>query len=293
MFGYVNICKDELKIKEYNLFRAHYCGLCKAIGKRGSEIARLGLSYDMTFLALVLSAVDKEKVCIFQKRCAAHILHKHGEIHNSRAIDYAADMSVILAYLKLYDDWQDDRSIKALFGMAAYYTAVRKVKRRYKNIYDDILNLLRKLTALEKENCSDIDMTADCFANILKILFTPDFIEDENTRRTLEWLGYNTGRWIYIIDAYNDIEKDVKKKNYNPFVIKYNINEENCTEVKKDIAEKIQMSMDYTLASVASAYELLTVYRNDDILRNIIYIGLKSKQDYIMGKTKEEINESI
>ena len=212
MFGYVNICKDELKIKDYNLFRAHYCGLCKAIGKRGSNAARLGLSYDMTFLAVVLSAADKDELCICRKACMAHMAHKHNEVHDSRAVNYAADMSVILAYLKLYDDWQDDRSIKALFGMALYYTAVRRVKKRYGRIYDDILQLLKKLSRLENNRCDDIDITADCFANILKILFAPDFIEDEDTLRILEWLGYNIGRWIYIIDAYNDIDKDIKKK---------------------------------------------------------------------------------
>lgn len=287
MFGYVNICKDELRIKDYNLFRAHYCGLCKAIGKQGSDIARMGLSYDMTFLALVLSAVDDNEISVRKSRCVAHPLHKHAEIYENRAIDYTANMSVLLAYLKLYDDWQDERSIKALFGMLLYKTAVRKAKKRYKKEYDAILSCLKELSRLEKEKCSEPDMTADCFANILKVLFTPDFIENENDRRTLEWLGYNIGRWIYIIDAFADIEKDVKSGSYNPLVLKYNINIENVSEKIKEISEEMTFSMDYTLSSIASGYELLKIHRNDEILRNIIYIGLKNKQDFVMKRTEE------
>ena len=99
--------------------------------------------------------------------------------------------------------------------MMFFYRGVRKAKKRYPSVYESIKKCLDNLSCLEKEKCSEIDETADCFAKILEILFTPDFIENENTKRTLSWLGYNIGRWIYIIDAYNDLEKDIKKNNYN------------------------------------------------------------------------------
>lgn len=291
MFGYVNICKNELKIKDYTLFRAHYCGLCKAIGKQCSNTARLGLSYDMTFLALVLSALDGDELCIKQKRCCMHPFHRHAEVHNNRAVDYAADMSAILTYLKFADDLCDEHSIKSFFGMCAYKSAVRKAKSRYSDEYDKILLYLNELSHLEKANSGNIDEVADCFANILKVLFTPPFISNDSERRILEQLGYNTGRWIYIIDAFNDIEKDVKKKSYNPFVAKYVLTADNIAQKRGEIICDISLPMDYTLSRIAAAYELLSVRRSDDILKNIIYIGLKEKQDSILNK--EITDESI
>lgn len=291
MFGYVNIFKDELKIKDYTLFRAFYCGLCKAIGRQGSHIARLGLSYDMTFLALVLAGIDENELCTVPKRCMAHPTVKHSEIVNNRAVDYSADMSVLLAYLKLYDDWLDEHSIKALLGMFFYKSAVRKAKKRYSAEYDKILDLLKKLSEFEKENSGNIDEVADCFAKILALLFTPSFIIDENVRRTLEWLGYNIGRWIYIIDAFNDIKNDIKKKNYNTFIARYGINSENFDKIIPKISADTSFTLDIALSEIANAYELLKIYHNDDILRNIIYIGLREKQDFIIKK--ENGNESV
>lgn len=291
MFGYVNIFKDELKIKDYTLFRAFYCGLCKSIGRRGSHIARLGLSYDMTFLALVLAGIDEEELCTAPKRCMVHLHRKHAEITDNRAVDYSADMSVMLAYLKLYDDWLDEHSIKALLGMLFYKGAVRKVKKRYSGEYEKILDLLKKLSEFEKAKSGNIDEVADCFAKILGLLFTPSFVTDENTRRTLEWLGYNIGRWIYIVDAFNDIKKDIKKKSYNPFVVQYGINEENACEIIGKIAADTSFSLDIALSEAANSYELLKIYHNDSILRNIIYIGLREKQDLIIKKENE--NESV
>lgn len=284
MFGYVNICKDELKIKDFRLFKSHYCGLCKAIAERGSNIARLGLSYDMTFLALVLCGIDNNDIRIRKSRCIAHMHRKHDEIYENKALDYTADMSIILTYLKFYDDLHDDKTIKALTAVCMYKSAVRKAKKHHENEYGEILALLKKLSVLEKKHCDNIDFTADCFADILKIIFAPPFITDESTRRTLQWLGYNIGRWIYIVDAFADIEKDIKTGSYNTFVLKYGLNKKNVCEKLKIIAEEIQPSLDYTLSNAASAYELLKICRNKDILENIIYIGLKQKQDFVLNR---------
>lgn len=281
MFGYVTVLKEELKIKDYNLFRSYYCGLCRAIGRQASQIARLGLSYDMTFLAIMLSAVEQTDCSFASSACMAHPLHKRPYVEKSTCLDYAACMSVLLVYLKFADDWKDERSIKALFGMGAYLHAVKKAKKQYQKEYETIRALLEKLSVLEKQNSSDLDQTADCFASILKLLFTPDFIQNNATRRTLSWLGYNTGRWIYLLDAFHDLEKDIKKQNYNPILAKYPPDGE-FEEYQKTIAKKLEPTMTFTLSTIASSYELLDVHRNDAILSNILYLGLRSKQDAIM-----------
>lgn len=279
MFGYVRVCKDELKIKDYNLFRAYYCGLCKSIGRK-NQAARLALSYDMTFLAVLLSAVCDDKINFRQGRCIVHPMRKRAAVADDIATEYSADMSILLDYLKLKDDVDDDKSPKAFIGMLFFFVSVKKLKRKYPRQSEEIIAQLKRLSQLERDGSDSIDETADCFAKILAVLFVPDFISDTPTRRVLEWLGYNIGRWIYIIDAVEDFEKDRKNGSYNPF---------GSDGIDK---ENLEITLTYTLANAASAYELLDIKKNDDILRNIIYIGLKNMQDSVL-KGKENTNESL
>ncbi len=285
MFGYVTVCKDTLSDEGYNIFKAYYCGLCKAIGKQCSHMSRMGLSYDITFLAIILSSVNSDKTDFCDKRCEFNTIKKNKCVVSDEAVNYAADMGVILSYLKLLDDWQDDRSIKAFFGLVLFRRGCKKAKRRYLEQYAQIENCLKKLSVLEKSGCTEIDETADCFAKILEILFTPDFIRDDGTRRELAWLGYNIGRWIYIIDAYNDLERDIRKKTYNTFSAKYS----ECTsqEIRQKISETLRISLTFTLENASSAYNLLNLYSNKEVTDNIIYTALKVKQDYIFERSSE------
>lgn len=285
MFGYVTVCRENLSEDGYNTFRAYYCGLCKTIGKRCSQCARMGLSYDITFLAIVLSSVDDSEPTIKNKKCILHPMRDNMCVTCDREVEYAADMGVLLTYLKLLDDWKDDRSIKALFSMLLFLRGRKKAYKRYPKTYDEIKKYLKKLSVLEKSQCASIDETADCFAKILEILFTPDFIHDAETRRILAWLGYNIGRWIYIIDAYNDIEKDIKKNSYNTFVISHS--GKPAMEIKKETAKEIEMSMTFTLENAASAYNLLSIRKNSEVLENIIYTALKKKQNNILREKSE------
>lgn len=287
MFGYVTVCKDAISDEGYNTFKAYYCGLCKATGRLCSQSARLGLSYDITFLAIVLSSIDDNAPQMNNGRCALHPIRKNTFAENDRALDYAADMGVILTYLKLLDDWRDDRSIKALLSMILFYRGVRKARRRRAREYSEIRRQLDRLSTLEKENCASADETADCFAKILEILFTPDFVTGDGKRRTLAWLGYNIGRWIYIIDAYNDLEKDIKKNNYNTIAAANN--GKSAGEIKELIREQTEMSLTFTLENAASAYNLLEIRKNKEILDNIIYTALKLKQKNILGGSNESL----
>ena len=277
MFGYVTIDKDELKVKEFNLFRAYYCGLCKAIGKQCNQLCRLGLSYDMTFLAILLSSVVDDNILVYEERCMVHLKSRHKIIKENAVIDYCAAMSGILSYLKLCDDVADDHSFKAFFARIPYYFAVQKLG--YRMQYQQIREKLSALSKLEKEQCAEVDAVADCFASIMQILFTPEFIQDKRTRKILSWLGYNLGRWIYVLDAYHDLEKDRLKNRYNPFLFQKHL--------EKDTLEN---TLTFTLENVAKSYELLEVRRNDAINRNIIYLGLAQRQAAIF-KQCEKLQE--
>ena len=290
MFGYVTICKDCIDDTDYKTFMTYYCGLCKAMGKEGTQVSRLGLSYDITFLAIVLGALIPDEPKLYNSRCIAHPIKKHMEIHNDRAINYAANMGIMLSYLKFLDDWKDDKSIKALFLMLVYLPAIRRIKKRYGQKYDEIYGELKRLGVLEKQG-ANVDEAADCFSKILETLFKPDFIEDKTTLRILGWFGYNIGRWIYVIDAYNDMEKDFKSKSYNPFLI----GKKDAQTAKNEVFENTQTALTMNLAELSTTYELLKVYRNDGLIRHIIYTGLRQKQAQILenNSISGEENESV
>ena len=251
MFGYVRICKEELNNDDYDRFRAYYCGLCKAIGKISGS-ARLGLSYDMTCLLVLLSAVLETEDEISPRRCMLHPGKKQNIIISNSVVEYVAGISVLLAYRKSEDDLRDEKTPKALAGYITHKKAFGKILNDFSDYDEKISENLKKLSVLEKEKCSDSDMVADCFAKICEVIFTPDFIKDAGTRTALAWLGYNMGRWIYLIDAFDDLEKDLGKA-YNPF-------SDRIKNPKTDflkLAGELEVTLTYTLANISAYTEII------------------------------------
>ncbi|MDK2800596.1 MAG: hypothetical protein PWP27_1216 [Clostridiales bacterium] len=292
MLGYVTPYKDELKIREYNLFRAYYCGLCKTLGKEFNQAVRMGLNYDFTFLALLLSSIDEHKDQIKAEGCIANPIKKKPTILCNPYIQYSAYMSIILVYFKLLDDWQDDKSFPALFALLAYVMPVRKAKKAYLQKYHNIRQNLKQLSELERKNCEIIDESADTFAKLMQEIFMPPFLKDEKVQRILGWLGYNLGRWIYILDAFHDIEKDIKQNHYNPILLQYQYNvKEDVQLFIKRVKEPLVMSLTFTLDNIAKSFELLDIKYNKSILQNIIYMGLRYRMEQIMEKGAVQKNE--
>ena len=291
VFGYVTVYKEAVSAEDYELFRSYYCGLCKEMGKRCSQISRLGLSYDITFLAIVLSAVYGDGGEVEERACIAHPFKKSPNRVEDEAIRYAADAAVILDYLKLKDDWQDERSVKALSLMGALKSAVNKAAKRQGRLYEDIQTQLDRLSVLEAERSADIDAVADCFAKILELLFTPDFITDANTRRVLAWFGYNIGRWIYIIDAVNDMEKDFRDGSYNPFNVSFKGGDE--SKYIREVREKQEIPLTFTLENAAAAFELMECKRNESLLRSIVYDCLKIRQRQVINGERPSKGQQV
>lgn len=268
MFGYVNVYKDLLKVRDYNTFRGYYCGLCKQLGKSFNQLTRFGLSYDMTFLAILMSSLDDRRVEVKNQICIAHPLTKRPVIYDDDGIKYSAEISIILTYLKLKDDWEDEKSFKS-FARLFYYFPNKKAIKNHKIKYKSIEGYMKKLKSLEEENCPNIDAVADCFGKVLEVIFDKD-----NSNKALAWLGYHIGRFIYITDAYSDIEKDIKNNSYNPFVAmlgkELDIN---------NLKESVKSSLEFTLSEISNAYNLLDIKKNKDLLDNIIYLGLRQNVD--------------
>ena len=268
MFGYVNAYKDLLRVCDYNVFRGYYCGLCKQLGKSFNQLTRLGLSYDMTFLAILISSLNEEKPDLKMQKCIAHPFSKRPVIKGDNGIEYSAHMSVILTYMKLKDDWDDERSIKSM-GRHAYFFSMKKSAKKYPVQYKCIKGNLEELSRLEKEKCKNPDEVADCFGKLLEGIFDAD-----GKNKPLSWLGYHIGRYIYILDAYKDIEDDIKKKSYNPFIEMYGKDLD-----KNVLKESIKTSLTFTLSEISNAFNLLDIKKNRELLENIIYLGLRKNID--------------
>lgn len=279
MLGYVTIAKGELKIKEYDVYQAYYCGICKAMGRRCSQLSRMTLSYDSVFLAMVLAALDEGADEIEMQHCIAHPIQKKPVLLNQKAVDYAADVMVILAYHKFLDDWKDEKSPVGLAGKTALHHAYRKLAKQYPEVCRKVEAGLASLSALETENCDSLDRTAGSFAEVMEPLFAGYFDDEEVAKqRILAQLGRALGRWIYVIDALDDYEKDQEKSSYNPLI---------CRKNKLD---GIGDLLYHYLADMMNAYDLLDIKKNKNIIENIIFMGLRLRTDTIL-KEREGNNE--
>lgn len=288
MFGYVTPYKDELKVKEYEIFKAYYCGLCKTLGNEFNQLVRFGLNFDLTFLALLLSSIEEEKDFITREGCIANPFKKKSVIKENQALFYSANISIILLRYKLLDDWYDKKSIKSLIASIPFLTPLKKANKRFEQKSKAIKSYLVKLLELENNNCNRIDEIADVFGKLMEEISVPEYINNLNTERTLRWIGYNLGRWIYILDAYNDLEEDVKNKSYNPIILQYNYTkEENMIDFKERIIDKIEFSLLMSLDSMAKSIEFLNMRKNREIIENIVYLGTRQKMDAILYKKED------
>lgn len=263
MFGFVNVYKSELKIKDYEVFRAYYCGLCKALGKRYNQLVRFGLSYDMTFLAIIADSLSDDEPCLAKQGCVKH-LGQHTVCTCNKAIDYAGDVSIILAYHKLCDDVTDEHSVKAFFARLPYIGAYKKACGKLPDLSIFVREQLSRLSKLEDEKCSSIDIAADPFAILTSCMF-------KSFDPSLESLGYNIGRFIYIADAFSDLKHDLKTNNYNPYICAHDEQYLGSQQFNHEVMGSLNM----TLAAVANSYRALAIKKNKDILDNIIYMGLR------------------
>ena len=282
MFGYVTPEKAELKIKEFEVFKAYYCGLCRSIGRK-SKVSRAGLTYDMTFLSVLLSSIYSEAMEIKEGFCPLK-MRKIKQITGNSCIDYAADMNILLCNRKLMDNYKDDRNLACL--AAAAFVKNKCYNDEIKKKLENIDSCLKEIHRLEKEKCSNTDETSHQFAILVQNVFK--YKDDENSI-ILEAMGYNLGKWIYIIDAYDDMERDAKKGSYNAILNGFEYKGQDIGKFKRDITENIEFTLIKCLQQTSSAYELLCLKRNKGLLDNIIYLGLEQRTRSVLegGFTNE------
>jgi hypothetical protein len=280
MFGYITPEKPELKIKEFEIYRAFYCGVCKSIGRRHGQIKRMTLTYDAAFLAMLLCSILNIETKLEKERCIVHPAKKSFVTYNE-IVDYSSDINIILAYNNIKDKWNDDKSKTALVGLAALNRAYKKLMLKYPAKCAIINKRLEELSILEKAKCDSIDAAAEPFAKLMEEVLDYEKLDD-NSRQALRWMGYNLGKWIYLIDAFDDLEDDAKNSSYNPLLIHFKYNGTDICDFKHSIREQVEFTLLYCLGEASKAYQLLDAKENKGILENILYIGMLSRTDKIL-----------
>ncbi|WFR55508.1 DUF5685 family protein [Anaerocolumna sp. AGMB13025] len=274
MFGYVNIYKPELKMKDFYKYKAYYCGLCKTLKDRYGRLGQMTLSYDMTFLVLLLTSLYESDTVKDQNRCIIHPVKKHDTLCNE-ITEYVADMNIALSYYHFLDDWQDEKSVAGLAGSKALKRAYGKINGKYPRQCSVIRECLNRLMESETQKETSIDIVSGCFGELMAELFVyrQDMWED-SLRKT----GFYLGKFIYILDAYDDLEKDIKNNSYNPLI---------GISKDEDYEEKCMSMLNMMMAETTREFEKLPCLLDIDILRNILYLGVWSKLETL----KKERNE--
>ena len=274
MLGYVRIRKEDLTFREYEEYRGIYCTLCRRTGKRYGHAARLLLSYDMTFVAALRMALAKQPVTFCQGRCPYNPFAKRSCCSDTETLDTVADLSLLLSYGQLLDTVADGRGPKrwAAWLLSKWLRpARRKAADRLPEMATLIDECLASQAACEQEKSPSTDRAADATARMTAAALEM-LASDDSQRRILQRLGYCLGRWIYLMDAADDLEKDRKTGNYNPFLM----GEDAAT--LETLRERAEQSLCGSLNECVRAYDLLPVRRFDRLLRNILENGCVSLQ---------------
>ena len=268
MFGYVRPPLDGLPKEESDRFRRAYCGLCHTLARRGAA-ARWILNYDFTLLAILLSdgegASDK-------RRCIAHPVHGRGFLTVTDAMELAADESLILAYWQLQDHVSDDgffKGVPARAASALLRDAYQKAAADRPQFDGRVRAQLGILRGLEVERCPSLDAPADAFAVLLRDAARD--VEPLTRRRVLEQIFYHLGRWIYLVDAADDLKRDAASGNYNPVALRYGLLDGRWTDTARN---EFAITLDHSIHSIAAAFELWDFGPWNPLLERIFYSGL-------------------
>ena len=260
MFGYVNANWKELTKEQQHRYQAAYCGICRRIREQSGNLSRLTLSYDMAFLGLLLMSLYEPEEVSGENACALHPIRKRPWV-DSPYIRYAADMNVALAYYNLLDDWQDDKRYTAKAMAQHLGKRYPTIEERYPRQCAAIARCIQMLSRLERENCPSPDETANCFGELMGELFV---YQEDIWSPALRQMGMALGRFIYLLDAAVDYDKDKRKGKYNPYI---------AMGMEKDW-QRWEEYLVLAMGKCTKNYEILPLVQDKALLDNILYSGV-------------------
>ncbi len=275
MFGYVRPSVGRLTEEDKRRFGGAYCGLCRVLGERYGQVSRMILNYDFTFLAILLW--PEEELEALHRRCIAHPMAGRDYFPGNSALELAADESVILAWWQAQDALHDPGGGKAKYRAAslALRGAYRKARERRPCFDEAVRRQLKQLRELEEARCPSLDEPADAFAQLLAA--AAGEAADPVKRRVLEQMLYHLGRWIYLVDAADDLADDFASGSYNPLLCRFGLPKGTLTE---EARESLVISLDNSIRLMAAAYELWDFGAWGPTIQSTVYEGL-----FLVGRT--------
>jgi hypothetical protein len=275
MFGYLLPDKQELKVKDFALYRAAYCGVCRAIKLSYGALPRLAVSWDAAVLAVLMIGASGVEPKARPRICVLNPVTKRPVLEGHEALHYAAAVGVMLARGRLKDAWADEKRVSALPAMAAFAPADRKARRKYPAAAAHIDECLMELAALEKAGCAQIDRPADAMGNMLSGIIASGPALNPAATVLLRSMGYHLGRWTYLVDALDDREKDEKSGAYNPI---------GAMGGGEDCVETAGQACLYAASQAAAVFDLLDMRWGRDIITNVLYAGMPRIFDKVSHK---------
>lgn len=261
MYGIVTVNKPELKFKEFDRYRSYYCGLCEVLKEKYGFNGQVSISYDMTFLVLLLTGLYEPETSYYEAKCAAHPVTRH-QVRRNAVTDYVADMNVLMAYYKCMDDWKDEKKVTRRAFAALLKKNAGKISRKYPDKSLQIRRSLENLSAAEEAGEDNIDSASMYFAEILSVMMA---MKEDEWEEELKRLGFFLGKFIYLCDAYEDLDGDLKAGRYNVF--RSHMHQEDFDAVCESILNSV-------MAECAKSFERLPIIQEAEILRNILYSGV-------------------
>ena len=276
MFGYIYVNQKDLSEESKKQYLAYYCGLCQVLKKSSGVKGQILLNYDMTFLIILLTGLyelqNREKMFV----CPLHPGKKKLAYINEASV-YASDMNVLLSYYNLVDDWEDDHSLPKYMISQMLKKDYRRIARKYPRQAQAVETYVRHLDMLERKKEDNIDAISGLTGEMLGEIFA---WKDDIWAEELHCLGFYMGKFIYLMDAYEDLEKDVRKNEYNPFMKLAKQNHRDFETISKLILTSM-------MSECAKSFERLPILLHADIIRNILYSGVWSKYEYLQEKKKK------
>lgn len=263
MFGYVVANMDQLSEEQQELYRSYYCGLCRSLKKQYGNLGRLTLNYDMTFMVLLLADLLDPETTQHIGRCAVHPA-KERTMAENEVIDYGASMNILLAYYNMLDDWHDEKKRSAQTAARHLKKYIPKIEKRYPRQAKAVMDGMEELSKEEGRVPQDLDTAANIFGRLLGQLFV---LKKDYWAEDCRAFGEALGRFVYWMDAYEDLAKDCKKGNYNPMVL---------IADQPDYRQRVEAMMKDTLGECALILERLPLVEHLEILRNVLYSGVWS-----------------
>lgn len=286
MFGYVRTDVPYLYIKDDTLYRAMYCGLCKGIAKSCGHSARMGLSYDVTFLSVLLHNLAGKDVHVEKSHCLTHCIRSRQMAHVDELTQKLGALNTLLVYYKYTDDIMDGDKGK---GKRLWYkSGYKRAKKAEPQLEKIVRENLARQQEVEQAKTDSVDRAADCSATMLAEC-CQYLLEDKANADTYR-LVYSLGKWIYLIDALDDYDKDVKKGAYNPFILRYGASSRE--ELMEKHAEDVKFVFHAIFFDIRESLSKLHFYFNRDLIDNVLLRGLPATTQKVMagcnGKCKSK-----